>query len=490
MRRTLLFCATVAMASMCMNAEKVVFIAPGSQKIYKGNADMEIVIPEGFYFNKPQAGSPDETIKKALACDVVMIEELQGGNYGFANDAAVAPYSYINNGALWWYKYNALKFTPAAGITLKNITFRMQRFGTGKTAVPSDFVWPVTINKDDTKITYDGTVLDKAQEIYMQVEMNTNQPMVLQSYGQNRVLYFEIEYEGTLAQPLQPLCSGLIPFVYADEEISFDSTPGAEIHYTLDGEAPTASSPKYEAPFKLTKDAIVRAIAVKDGVSSFPSYDEFFVVDADAKMAMFDFSDVSSLVTSDDKLISLENFEEIATTSLPDYKYWLKGTELADNKVLLSFICPTEAATPFIARPWSWHYVTTYKNTNALTKVTAPEGTILTNIISVGTNITNMGLSDNQPGEWAFSETNKDFGMWKCDPAKPTNTITFKGGADVGQIYAFYKSNSTGVSDINAEETDAEADFYNLQGVKVANPSNGIYIRRQGGVSKKVLVKE
>ncbi len=49
------------------------------------------------------------------------------------------------------------------------------------------------------------------------------------------------------------------------------------------------------------------------------------------------------------------------------------------------------------------------------------------------------------------------------------------------------KNISTGVEGITVDT--AEAEYFTLQGVCVANPSNGIYIRRQGSTTTKVLVK-
>ena len=48
-----------------------------------------------------------------------------------------------------------------------------------------------------------------------------------------------------------------------------------------------------------------------------------------------------------------------------------------------------------------------------------------------------------------------------------------------------------GINDIVVDNaTDAPAVYYNLQGVQVANPSNGIYIVRQGNkVSKQYIRK-
>ena len=39
------------------------------------------------------------------------------------------------------------------------------------------------------------------------------------------------------------------------------------------------------------------------------------------------------------------------------------------------------------------------------------------------------------------------------------------------------------------EAADTEAEYYNLQGVRVDNPSAGLYIRRQGNKATKVYVK-
>ena len=53
---------------------------------------------------------------------------------------------------------------------------------------------------------------------------------------------------------------------------------------------------------------------------------------------------------------------------------------------------------------------------------------------------------------------------------------------------------TTGVEDVISDETvaednDAPVVYYNLNGVRVENPSNGIFIRVQGKKTEKVLVK-
>ena len=46
----------------------------------------------------------------------------------------------------------------------------------------------------------------------------------------------------------------------------------------------------------------------------------------------------------------------------------------------------------------------------------------------------------------------------------------------------------TGIDGVTVDE-NAPVEYFNLQGVRVANPENGLYIRRQGNQATKVLVK-
>lgn len=49
--------------------------------------------------------------------------------------------------------------------------------------------------------------------------------------------------------------------------------------------------------------------------------------------------------------------------------------------------------------------------------------------------------------------------------------------------------NITGIENVEIDANAGEVEFFNLQGVRVANPENGLYIRRQGTKVEKVLVK-
>ena len=64
-----------------------------------------------------------------------------------------------------------------------------------------------------------------------------------------------------------PVISGTSPFSESTE-VSISGPDGAEIRYTTDGSEPSASSTLYSAAFSLTDTATVKAIAIKNGVSS------------------------------------------------------------------------------------------------------------------------------------------------------------------------------------------------------------------------------
>ena len=52
-----------------------------------------------------------------------------------------------------------------------------------------------------------------------------------------------------------------------------------------------------------------------------------------------------------------------------------------------------------------------------------------------------------------------------------------------------YNNDGSGVDEIEAE-ANGEAVYYNLQGVKVAEPENGLYIKVQGNKATKVLIRK
>ena len=69
--------------------------------------------------------------------------------------------------------------------------------------------------------------------------------------------------------------------------------------------------------------------------------------------------------------------------------------------------------------------------------------------------------------------------------------INIKATLDGNELYnkKHAPTTTTGVNDIVADDANAPVEYYNLQGVRVANPESGLYIRVQGKKASKVLVK-
>ena len=50
------------------------------------------------------------------------------------------------------------------------------------------------------------------------------------------------------------------------------------------------------------------------------------------------------------------------------------------------------------------------------------------------------------------------------------------------------EGDDSGIADIVVDE-NAPVEYFNLQGVRVENPENGLFIRRQGGKVSKVIIR-
>ena len=64
-----------------------------------------------------------------------------------------------------------------------------------------------------------------------------------------------------------PTISGSTTFTDSTQ-VTMSGPAGASIYYTVDGSAPTAESTEYESALTLSATTTVKAIAIKDGVSS------------------------------------------------------------------------------------------------------------------------------------------------------------------------------------------------------------------------------
>ena len=69
-----------------------------------------------------------------------------------------------------------------------------------------------------------------------------------------------------------------------------------------------------------------------------------------------------------------------------------------------------------------------------------------------------------------------------------TGVVAIYSGKPQFYVTGYEKAVDTGIADIVADE-NAPVEYFNLQGIRVENPENGLYIRRQGNKVTKVIVK-
>ena len=259
-------------------------------------------------------------------------------------------------------------------------------------------------------------------------------------------------------------------------EISCD-TPGATIHYTIDGTIPTSTSEVYTEPFQVFNDLTVNAFAVYDGMTpSDVTTAEFSVHNPGAEqVAEFDFSNPESLTPA------------LAT---PEVKEWisLDGQTFTDGDVAILFESGGQSNT----------VVRLYHSYDAGTDVRLYDGDLLT-IRSINPNfvIESAEFVTSLSGGSGDVDFSPSIGTYEW----LTNTWTSDGeGVREVVLQSVLQSRMTSIkvtlknlSGVEAVDFDhdEQAVYYNLQGVRVGSgaPAPGFYIRISGRDAQKVIIR-
>ena len=148
-----------------------------------------------------------------------------------------------------------------------------------------------------------------------------------------------------------PTISGTTPFVGSTEVTLACETEGAAIRYTLDGNDPTAESTLYEAPFTLTETATVKAIAIKDEVSSSIASKTFTAIPSVADIATLNaLGNDATFAFTGEALVVYQNGK---------YNYVKDNT--GSSLIYGTSVVPADAVGKTIAANWTGK-VSIYKN--------------------------------------------------------------------------------------------------------------------------------
>lgn len=258
------------------------------------------------------------------------------------------------------------------------------------------------------------------------------------------------------------------------------ATEGASIYYTLDGTEPTAASTLYSAPVVVNDALTIKAIAVKEGMKDSEVATASYVIKSDVSTtgAQFNFTDPSTLTPA----YTLEQATDDGTTGnkLIDVK---DVTFTKDGISLVTTGTGTAPRLYYQTKNEAWSY-RIYKN-STLTISCSDSQSLVSIVFDTQTSSYATALGNATFSTGAYNKDEKTLNL-----GDGVKSVTITPGATIGfNGIAVNYSGTSAVSDIAVEEAEGEAVYYNLQGVRVANPENGLYIRVQGKKAVKVLVR-
>lgn len=299
-----------------------------------------------------------------------------------------------------------------------------------------------------------------------------------------------VSIEGGVVVPVveTPVFSVAAGAVEKGTQVSIScATEGATIHYTTDGSFVSATSPVYSEPIVINEAMTIKAIAVKEGMTDSKLAQAAYTIKQDTPVgpttgttATFTFSDPSTLSPA----YTLDQAVDDGKTGnkkidVNDVTFVANGAKIVDSGT------GTSARLYYQTSSTAWSY-RIYKN--SVLTMTAPEGYKFVSIVF-----------DPQTTAYAGKLAQATFSAGTYDADSKTlnigdgvvTEVTLTPGATLGFNTITYNfTNSDGVNDIITEDADAPAVYYNMQGVRVANPAAGnLYIKVQGSKATKVLVK-
>lgn len=273
----------------------------------------------------------------------------------------------------------------------------------------------------------------------------------------------------------------------ADTEITIScETEGASIYYTVDGSAPSAEATEYTGAITFTEAMTLKAIAVKEGMldsevaeAVYTLYDEN---QPEIKVFTFDFTNPAKY--------EIEIPAAGSGTNLCD-----KGSSVTftEGEVALTIACADNAQTQ--PRLWAKNSsgsvvfdVRVYANNTVTFASTNPENDLIQKIeFTQNSGATDWGSSNTYVPDTFDSSTKVWNGAADAEPME-TFVMTPNAKSFFSKAVVTMVTSSAVNRVVDIEETAPV--FYNLQGVRVDNPSQGLYIVVKGNKSSKVLLNK
>lgn len=288
------------------------------------------------------------------------------------------------------------------------------------------------------------------------------------------------------------------------------ATEGASIHYTTDGSEPTATSEPYTGTAILFTGGTftVKAIAVKDGMAdsdvATATYTEYVEGEETATFNFTTLDDYNAMtsIPQDEAPTAANTTYAIVTT---DNTSGNEAEVFIAGKFRMTFTKTSGATNP------RWFYANnggvqcrTYKGNIINISSTDSHSFIKGIEITAPNGTTNFGGYDLVPTDkdgvaqtssTIFTSATKTTWTATEDAYIPAVTLTNRTTNNTYfttiKVTYIIDNNVTGIDGIESDDENAPVEYFNLQGIRVNgdNLSTGIYIRRQGSKTTKVLIQ-
>lgn len=516
MKKALLTLALAA-SVLAAQADVTVFKAQGAPDCrYHGTADQTVEMYSGFTFrfhgqtyqrvdeNLSQSGF----IEKEAPSDRVQLWGVHMDGVASGNNAISC--DHVLAGSLRMYATRSYLITPAEGLTVTKLVFKGKH---GNDTKPASFA---VVEPNGAEYNVLNNFSYNSNDSSFTMTGNYNKPfyVINNGTGEFRAFFVEVTTTGTSNQVAIPEYSIKHNMVAENEGIELTcATPGAKIYYTIDEKGvwngtrvgggvrsldPTPETGTlYTAPIKLENDAIIRAIAVKDGMaSSFQTYKEFYVMPEYDQVAVFNFNDFTSIKDADGNQIANFATYPVVDTNVSSgttQSASLALNEAVDKNVTFCGTVTNEASGAgcdlTLSNTFGGVVELRPKNGSNM-YITALDDAYLTAVYVEAARPEFLSFSASNPGTWRDGFTTICQKVWRAD-SKDCYEVSMDVTGDnqyVDRIYAFYAGvTPTGIDNVTVNE-NAPAEYFNLQGIRVANPAKGqIVIKRQGSKATKVV---
>lgn len=334
--------------------------------------------------------------------------------------------------------------------------------------------WTVSVNGADVQFRNNFTLAS--------VDAGTYNVLGAVSIFNGTLQIFPIEYQvvgdvkETVATPVIEPGSGEIE---ANTKITITcATEGATIYYTVDGNDPTTESAVYGEPINFTEAMTVKAFAVKEGMidseiasAEYTLYDPSIVKPT---YVTFDFTDPSKYDLT--PATQGGNGIDLCTAANPTVTF-------TEGDVSLKIEKKNSTNNPRLWTVATGQYeVRLY--TNTVVTFSSSNNNIRIEKIVFEQNKTDWGTTNTYDPN-TFDKTSMTWNGGADDKPQSTFTMTVGAKTFFNKATVYFKD-YTAVEGIEADE-NVEPVYYNLQGVRVANPEKGLYIVVKGNKSSKVM---